>query len=1719
MTRFGPYTPGVVRRLDTRSGLMVEPREEREYPSVPDILGAAFQTQNIIGSLIANSAPEMVDTGTPIDPFELQDPTRRHSVRDNPMKHLAGYEDFLSEFVGATTLGKVERVKRDIQRELRNRQVLADAGFWGFASQVAAGVMDPLIFVPGAGVAWKARGAVSIGRTALRSAGLGAGIVGVQEAALHATQRSRTPAESAISITGGAVLSGILGAAVGKLTANQVARAAADLEAIVQTTEAPRPPAEVPGPVAGETVPVPIIERPPATPANVDPPQVDLATGPPPVAAAAPEAPVPSTMAWRALQALARKLRINQFQKRPALERAVAEAQSRPPTPEEPPTPTAPPEPAAAPVAEAPPAPAGPVVPIPMPDLPPAVLQHQRKTPAKGTLERDAWEKQWEAAQEGLDAAHKGKIAAAADLNRRKPGSKAQDAAGKRMDAAREADHQAARVYEEVRHRVRAAFLEDVIADPEAHPLNRIEARIELRSSEIPEAYRAAPKGEDAADLGAASDAVAKSTLASHGIAEEAMSSALLRGEVSQRLNRSAPKAIDDYMHIERHRTVNREAEKLIRELPMHERTRSGFLRRLPAHQDDLPKIIEEARAMSVKFQESVAADEAATKAQAGANTRQIVPDLPKATVTSLTSKFGGNVIGEGDIAGAGAYAVDTSQVKSGDAAKLKDTRGGEQKLTQEQARGVVDDVAKSAALRSEARLLGRWENMAIIDTGADEPLFVNAMILSYLRRILGTGVTMKVGQQTFRTGKTMPVLVLYKDGRVAAILAALNSSGPVGGIDLALARQLATGKNALAATTDQVISGAAPDPMAPGGIDPRGFPGIKALDSTSTAVDVAEAAGVGLAKASFFGIDFLKVAKFINPRLQIGLSRLGLTRSQGERLIEIPVRRAGDAVPPTSAEVVTRVRRSEARLVMKQVLDLFVRHLTGDPKATVRTRHVMFGFGGAKGKLTERQFFMEIARAMRGQAGPEGKAVNFDMHPIPEVETAARLIRAKIVNPIRDELIALGVLPKDVLEFPGYLTRLYNRELLRTTKLDPTGKKITFPEREAFIDSIIAYEAKLAALRGTLDEFNEARLRARLGKVVDQIVAIPDGRLHPGDLPFRGPMLERTLKVPDQVIERWLNNDTERIVAYYVRALVGDAEIIKRFGLVVQRDAIEAAQPGIVQAVREAKDVAAASKVIREFRKELSSNQGGRQFKRTMAVGSRRRGVMNPRSLAEMLRGENLTEAQALKLLQKHDERMMYEFSTGNMELLLDRVESAWNRRVKGVERSSSKAANRYRKQRNNDLANLKLGRDEIRGMATLPDDPTAFFPRALRSLRMWSVMAMGGKIALSSIPDLSMAALNHGLVDPRGFGKALGGMMGDMDSLALARADADLALGPSEIISNSRTARLMDIEEDFLPHTKFERGLTKAVHKFSLLNLMAPWNQAMRNLSAYTVQTLIVRSARRVAAGEKLEPGVVGRLAELGLGESMLRRIAAQRSKAVGPGGRIPDMVLRLDRWTDEEAARATKVASYRAYDLNVIKGSVLDRPKFLRQAVPGLGDELSKVVFFFLNFGLAANLRVLGRGLQFKDAAFVSGATLSVGLGMVGQWLKWKASGQKDPPYENLAGWVRGGVEQSGISGFIFDVDRVLDQVTGGRITMSRIVPGRASRFYTPQTTIEALFGLPAGQVVSAGWLLGDVMDLDVEPADVRRLRRLIPLNNHFAASRAFDAIQKKGERAAR
>lgn len=275
-------------------------------------------------------------------------------------------------------------------------------------------------------------------------------------------------------------------------------------------------------------------------------------------------------------------------------------------------------------------------------------------------------------------------------------------------------------------------------------------------------------------------------------------------------------------------------------------------------------------------------------------------------------------------------------------------------------------------------------------------------------------------------------------------------------------------------------------------------------------------------------------------------------TRIVSNLLAENPVKMDGDIV--TSVESRAKIHDGKYATALQNHLDIYKQYRSNG------------------GRLRRRQFNEEVARAMRNEESA-----------IPEALQSANNWRTELYNPIKDDLVELGLLPEDVSvgTAVGYLNRRWNKGKVSANlpKFIDTTAKWLRDEDVRLRDQATKAEANIAEATGAertrLQEIIDRAERKEAKDLTDEdyqriaeqiaqrIQGTPDGRLPydwkigegsannnlNGTVGLRGPLKSRTFQIPDNMVEEFLDNDIEDLGRYYLRNTATDMELVREFG------------------------------------------------------------------------------------------------------------------------------------------------------------------------------------------------------------------------------------------------------------------------------------------------------------------------------------------------------------------------------------------------------------------------------------------------------------------------------------------------------------------------------------------------------------------------------------------
>jgi hypothetical protein len=297
---------------------------------------------------------------------------------------------------------------------------------------------------------------------------------------------------------------------------------------------------------------------------------------------------------------------------------------------------------------------------------------------------------------------------------------------------------------------------------------------------------------------------------------------------------------------------------------------------------------------------------------------------------------------------------------------------------------------------------------------------------------------------------------------------------------------------------------------------------------------------------ANTLGVD--RALAFSSPTLRLATSPAVETRQAAQLLADQPLVTRGNIegiASPISVERRINLAQGPMAEALTAVDDAFVRYRLDrarqfgdiarigleDAAQALRTRAAM----------TYGEFAEAVGRAMR----------RGDVSDVPEVAQAARDMRRLLFTPLGNDAIDKGLLPNDVAveTAESYLSRIYN-----TTKIAAQRGRF---ERILADWLVTTKDPKLAGMED-IELLDIAR------QITDQLLGASQSRTHYGPVPLkRGPLKERTLSIPDELIEDFLESDVRVIARAYTRTMAADTALTHAFGRADMEPALDLVREG----------------------------------------------------------------------------------------------------------------------------------------------------------------------------------------------------------------------------------------------------------------------------------------------------------------------------------------------------------------------------------------------------------------------------------------------------------------------------------------------------------------------------------------------------------------------------
>ncbi len=396
------------------------------------------------------------------------------------------------------------------------------------------------------------------------------------------------------------------------------------------------------------------------------------------------------------------------------------------------------------------------------------------------------------------------------------------------------------------------------------------------------------------------------------------------------------------------------------------------------------------------------------------------------------------------------------------------------------------------------------------------------------------------------------------------------------------------------------------------------------------------------------------------------------------------------------------------------------------------------------------------------------------------------------------------------------------------------------------------------------------------------------------------------------------------------------------------------------------------------------------------------------------------------------------------------------------------------------------------LRGVYGIPENPYGISSRAARLVMDFNNVVMLGGATFASLSDAARIVMQVGLEDAFKMAKFA---VSDFKMAKAAANEVKLA-GTSLDMALQTTALRLTGMQDMAPRfSKAEAAMGYLTNGFFIANLLSPWNAMIKQAAGIAISHKMLGDSISWSKGTLNQSGQA-RMLSAGLNAEDARNIA-QIFKAHGDtvkDVRLPNTQLwdDLPGWkpgTAKKLQTKYRAALARDVDATVVTPGAGDQPLWAHST-------LGRLVAQYKSFGFAAANKVLVPGLQYKDAAQLYGAMMMVFTGGMVSVARDRMNNMNQN--KSLAGFVTDGIDQSGLLGWYFQANNMVEAISDGSIGLRPMMgerQGSSLRYAAGQIS-------PSISTISrAASIFGDVVTGNVDHNTRLTGQKMIPGNTLF------------------
>jgi len=183
-------------------------------------------------------------------------------------------------------------------------------------------------------------------------------------------------------------------------------------------------------------------------------------------------------------------------------------------------------------------------------------------------------------------------------------------------------------------------------------------------------------------------------------------------------------------------------------------------------------------------------------------------------------------------------------------------------------------------------------------------------------------------------------------------------------------------------------------------------------------------------------------------------------------------------------------------------------------------------------------------------------------------------------------------------------------------------------------------------------------------------------------------------------------------------------------------------------------------------------------------------------------------------------------------------RIRQEWGKKIDEA-KGKPDEINRLKALRDQEVDDIKVVRDRVRGTYGMAENPDSWTHRSIRLAKMYNATTLLTG-ALAAIPDLGNIIIKNGL--SKTFGDLYQGMIINNAGIKLALEDAQLAGEAWDMYAAMRAMQMADLDNAMASTSQFERNAAQFTQTFFNISLINPWNVSVKAMTSLVAGSRII-------------------------------------------------------------------------------------------------------------------------------------------------------------------------------------------------------------------------------------------------------------------------------------